>query len=350
MNNDFQDIKIKEEYTDFNQEFYACWSKDEKSKKQSSSGGMFTELATQTLNKNGVVYGVAWRNSTSAEYVRCTDLETLDKLKQSKYIQSRSMDIFKNVKIDLDNGIDVLFVGVSCQVAALKTYLKKEYNNLLSADLICHGVPSELVLEKYIKHLENKHNKKIANIHFRHKVTDWENHVVRVVFDDETEECIDNKKDAYFIAFVKNLSLRECCYNCKYTNLNRVSDLTLADFWGYFPTVRKMKNYKQGCSLCITNTEKGLLQLNNLSDKIVIEKSTKDLAQKSNSSLTKPYDKHKDYNEFWKDIEGNVDFETITEKYLQPIVRPTPNMVGKLKSTIKFDYYYMIPKFIRKKL
>jgi len=210
---------------------YACINKDEGIRMKSSSGGIFTLLASAVIEQGGVVFGVAFDSDFSAFHTYVEDKTELEKLRGSKYVQSRIFDTYKKVKEYLDLKRIVLFSGTPCQIGGLKTYLGKEYDNLIMQDIICHGVPSPLVWQKYITLRETKAGSKIGRTFFRHKKYGWKTYSVRFEFSNRTEYEQIFSKDLFMRAFLANLCLRPSCYNCHFKSKERESDITLADFW-----------------------------------------------------------------------------------------------------------------------
>ena len=240
------------------QKAYYGWSKNEKVRKNSSSGGLFYYLAESTLMDNGIVYGASF-NYEGVIRLEChsTDEVALSELMRSKYVQSYIGYAFRNIRKDLQTGRQVLFCGTPCQVAGLKTYLNKGYENLLCVDFICHGVPSMDLLQKHLAFIGIRN---VKEINFRPKNRSW-------VDDFEIKYTCDSEKkirlrripwefDEYFCAFQNYKNIRRSCRNCSYCNGSRAADITMADFWG-------IKKYRpdlwdaRGQSLIIVNTPKG---------------------------------------------------------------------------------------------
>lgn len=229
---------------------YAIMAIDEV-RKVSSSGGAFSVFAEYILNEGGVVCGAAFDENMVVKHQIIDKKENLQSLRGSKYVQSNLEDSYKSIKNYLDTNKKVFFVGTPCQVAGLKNFLNKNYNNLLTADLICHGVPSPLVLKKYIE--EEFNGEKVLNINFRDKKDGWGGAYVTTT---STTTGIYSKKDyedTYLTAFFANISLRESCYNCQYTKLPRVGDITLADCWGASSDI----DDKKGTSTLFINNQNG---------------------------------------------------------------------------------------------
>lgn len=263
---------------------YVAYNKDDNSKKNSSSGGIFDTLAKATLEKNGIVIGAAFDKNNNLNHIAIDSEKDLDKLKGSKYLQSNLDNIFTYIKENINDKI-ILFVGVPCQVAGLKAYLKKDYDNLLCIDLVCHGVPTPKLFSKYIKELESKYNDKLLNYNFRDKSTGWDTYSNVAIFKNFqiTELQSDNN---YMKLFLSDIALRESCYNCNSKLGNKYSDITLGDFWGvrnYYP---EMYNEK-GVSAVIINTEKGKKIFNIIKDNLEYRECKMEEIIEGNPSLRK---------------------------------------------------------------
>lgn len=296
-------------------EAYAAINKDDYVRMNSSSGGLFSLFSEYIIKKlNGVVYGVAMSSDCeSAEFIRVDNLCGINKLRGSKYVQAIIGDTFKKVKCDLEKEKYVLFSGTPCQIIGLKMFLGKEYNNLLCIDLICHGVPSPLVWEKYKKYIEKQHRVRLMHVNFRCKDKGWSEFGMKEEFDES--EFIPNDKNPYMIMFLKNLSLRPSCYNCKAKNRN-MSDITLADFWGISDIVPEMSDNK-GVSALIIRSEKGRSLFENVRNFITFQKVAYDDIVKYNPSEYKSVEKPILRTAFFKDNEIMC-FEELKNKYGVP--------------------------------
>lgn len=238
---------------------YACYNKDKDVRLSSSSGAIFSSLAEYVLNENGIVYGVAMAEDCySAELLRVETKEKLSYLRGSKYMQAKVGDAFKSVRDDLILGTKILFTGTGCQINGLKGYLGKDYENLICVDVICHGVPSPALWRKYVEYQEKKNGGKLKHIDFRCKDSSWVDFGMKEILINDSNEkklYISKENDPYMQLFLKNYSLRPSCYNCA-AKTNKMSDLTIADFWGIEDVAPEMNDGK-GTSLVITRTEKG---------------------------------------------------------------------------------------------
>ena len=295
---------------------YACINKDDNIRLNSSSGGIFYLLAENIILRKGIVYGAVYDKNFNVLHKRIDNVLSIKEMMGSKYIQSDVKDVFKLVKKDLDNGILVLFTGTPCQIAALKIYLNKKYDNLYLQDFICHGVGSKVVLDIHIKSLKQKYGlKKINNINFRDKVTGWKKFSFSI--------SAENKKyfqtiveDEYMKTFLKNLCLRESCYICKFKGNNRQSDITLADFWGIEKLDEELDD-NLGVSAIILNTSKGIELFDLIKEKTVTKQVKYSDISSNNICLENPpiYNKHR--NDFIKDIAKKMSLSELNEDYFR---------------------------------
>lgn len=232
--------------------------------KRSSSGGIFSHIAEEIINNNGVVFGAAFSNDFySVSHIFVEDIEGLKKLRGSKYVQSNIGNSYIKAKEFLEAGRLVLFTGTPCQIGGLKAFLKKDYDNLYTQDLVCHGVPSPLVWKKYLEYQEKKFDAKIINVNFRCKKHGWKNYCMALEFSNGKEIYRPINDDWFMRGFVSNLYLRPSCYTCNFKGIKRQSDITLADFWGIERIYPKMFD-DFGVSLVLLHSEKGksLIQKN----------------------------------------------------------------------------------------
>jgi coenzyme F420-reducing hydrogenase beta subunit len=235
---------------------YAAYNKNEKIRMQSSSGGLFTLIAEQIINEEGVVFGVGFDESFNVthSYVECK--EELIRFRGSKYIQSEIGDAYKQAKDFLIQGKKVLFTGTPCQIAGFKFYLGKDYENLICQDIVCQGVPSPLAWSKYLESRIRKqgNGKQIREITFRSKDESWKQYKLKISFEADNIYQENKSNDKYLRAFMKFISIRPSCFRCKFKGEHRASDITLADFWGIQNVISNMDDDK-GISLVIINSQ-----------------------------------------------------------------------------------------------
>lgn len=288
-------------------EIYAIKHKDFNIRMNSRSGGIFTALSDYILDNKGVIYGVGYKENFVVCYKRAETKEERNKFRGSKYVQSELNDIFKQVKNDLENNRWVLFSGTPCHVAGLVKFLgKKKYEKLLLIDIVCHGVPSPKMFNDYIDYVEEKYNGKVNSFNFRDKTFGWNQSV-------ESFKINQNKysQTIYSLLFGSCLGFRESCYNCKFTNLNRPSDITIGDCWGIAENRPDIDDNK-GVSLVIVNTEKGkFIQENILSN---LEYYIIDINDYLQPRLREPNKRSEKVDVFWKDYLNNG-FNYIAKKY-----------------------------------
>lgn len=237
----------------------AAKNNDSETLNQSTSGGIFSLLATNTLMDQGAVYGVAYDNNFIAKHIRVTDTGGLERLRGSKYVQSNIGDIFNQVYSDLVDGKHVLFSGTSCQCDGLIRFLNSKHADtslLLTVAVVCHGAPSPRIFKDHIAFIEKERKKKINDYRNREKVHGWHEHNECVYYSDGTKEwrtkLTQNFKDLFYL----NAILRECCYSCPYAEMPTISDITIGDFWGIEYLYPKQDDNK-GMSIVFANTLKG---------------------------------------------------------------------------------------------
>ncbi len=238
------------------QHAYACMHKDEEVRLKSSSGGVFTLLAEAVLRQGGVVFGAAFAEDFSVHHIAVEQLENVEKLRGSKYVQSTIGNAYKECRAYLESGRLVLFTGTPCQIDGLLCFLGKEYDNLLTQDIICHGVAAPAVWQKYIAFREKKAMSKTRRTFFRHKKYGWKTFSVLFTFINNTEYAETLRTDCFMQGYLANLFLRQSCYRCHAKSLTRKSDITLADFWGARHILPDMDDDK-GTSLVLISSEKG---------------------------------------------------------------------------------------------
>lgn len=279
------------------------YAKDNYIRKHSSSGGVFSILAKEIIKNNGVAYGASFDQSYSVHHIRIDKSEELVKLRGSKYLQSRIENTYEECKIDLENNTYVLFSGTPCQIAGLKNYLQKDYHNLYTVDILCHGVPSPMIWQKYLNTV--KHNKKIGNINFRSKTYGWSNYSLRMEYSDgSVHECI-SRVNLYMRLFLSNICLRPSCYNCSFKSLNRDSDITLGDCWRIN---RIMPDFDQnkGTSIILIHSSKGKELINQLNDQLNYKQIEINSVLPASSDERNPVKSHPEREKFFKQINSGM--------------------------------------------
>ena len=230
---------------------YAAINKNKEDLSNSSSGGMFVLLAKYVLKNNGVVFGVKYDKNLIAVHSYTLNEDELIDFQGSKYVRSVLKNSFVEVKEMLKDKM-VLFTGTPCQCQALRSFLGKDYTNLLTCDIICHSNPSPKVFKLYKEYLERKYSKRIKNIYFRTKKIGWHCDKSIIQFVDDTEII----ESSYYHAFLVELLNRPSCHNCHFCSSNRLSDFTIGDAWGIEKLLKETTNNNTGISLLCVNTDK----------------------------------------------------------------------------------------------
>lgn len=338
-------------------EISACKNKNEDQRYLSSSGGLFVLLAELVIRKGGVVFGAHFDNDWSVVHSYTETIEGLIEFQGSKYVQSVIGDSYKKTEAFLKDGREVLFSGTPCQVAGLKHYLRKEYDNLLTVEVICHGVPSPKVWRDYLETIRRPKgavagkntvlsslNEKpsIEGISFRDKQNGWKKYgfVVRYSTDQREAEkfgfsSVDAKKEIreyhqdnlYMKAFLKNLCLRPICFNCAAKDGRSKADISLGDFWTIKQHCPDFDDDK-GVTLVYINTEKGKEVFNTIDcTKIILNNGVKYNRMFSESSNEKY-----PINDFWMKYERKgIDCVREIVNSIQPSLYK--RLLGKVKNT-----------------
>ncbi|MCB2293961.1 Coenzyme F420 hydrogenase/dehydrogenase, beta subunit C-terminal domain [Clostridium algoriphilum] len=295
---------------------YAAWNTNKDIRGDSSSGGVFTSIAESIISNDGVVFGAGYNSDLNVIHKEANTLEGLKQLRGSKYVQSDINDTFKKAKDYLKEGKKVLFVGTPCQIAGIYSFLQIEYEQLYTCDIVCHGVPSPIVFEKYKENLELQYDSSIKEVTFRDKKTGWKNYSVSIHFDKDLEYSKTFGMDAYMMGFLRNYYLRPSCYKCSYVGIPRVSDITLGDFWGIAGKYPELDDDK-GTSLIFINTDKGNTMLEGCKDNIFSQKCDLGQAIQGNPSIVSSVDIPSCRDKFFKDL-NDINFNFVIKKYMSP--------------------------------
>lgn len=231
-----------------------------------TSGSMFTSIMEYVLSNNGVVYGVIVDPNNLVKHVRVDSIndEKVKKIPNSKYCRSDIQGIYKQVKNDVLSGKMVCFSGTPCQVAGLRSFLMKEYDNLFLVDVICRGNPSPKFWKMFVDYIEAKHKGKIKNVRFRNKTYGYHSGTMKIEFDDGKVHYSSARANYYLRAFFSDYICRPSCYDCHFKHINHDSDLTLYDSW-HAHELTGLKDDDKGYTNIIIQTEKGRLLLSKLS-------------------------------------------------------------------------------------
>lgn len=320
--------------TGTNPQVFAAKYTEKQTTFKSTSGGLFIPLAKYILNKNGIVFGCAYDENLVARHIAVENEDDLQKLQSSKYVQSDMSGIYSKVKSELNNDRYVLFSGTGCQTAGLKTFLNKEYDKLLTIDIVCHGVPSPKLFANYVDWMGKKLGGQLTEYNFRSKEKrGWD-----LYYKASTPKKSKSDYgffDPYYNAFLVGKTYRESCYNCKFANPQRTGDITLADYWG----IDKMHPDfydNNGVSLVLVNNEKGTDYWDKISDKIEFIPSDIEKAVVMNGNLVSPSTRPQCRDSIYDGM--NEDFD----KYVSVKLKCNTQVKSRIKQ--------MIPTSVRKKI
>lgn len=265
---------------------YAARVKDTSILKQSTSGGVFAAAALEILGSGGIVFGVEMTSEGKVQSTWIQSRDELFKLQGSKYVQAEVGNTYVKAKEFLNAGREVLFSGTPCQIAGLRKYLSRDYDNLYTIDLICHGVPSQELFRAYWKWMEKKHRQKLHRWSFRDKNVDGWELADQLSFENKTvsqREMLDH----YTLAFLKGSIYRESCYECRYAQGDRTGDLTLGDYWG----IKKIHPdffSPNGVSAVLVNSVQGEKLMSRIGPKLELIESSLEWMQQENGNLKAP--------------------------------------------------------------
>lgn len=294
---------------------YGVMANDLSLRKASSSGGVFSLLAEAILDMGGVVFGAAMSGDCkSVQHIMVTNTSDLAALRGSKYLQSNVNDSFQAVKEQLHAGKQVLFSGTPCQIEGLVSFLGNPHDKLLCVDFICHGTPSPALWRKYVEHLEKKYHAPIEKVDFRNKTHGWRFWGARL--ENSSRKVLNStlREDPYLQMFLQNVSLRPSCYQCHTKKLNRVSDITIADFWGVENVAPELDD-NMGTSLVLVHSDKGKIFFNQISSKTTFQEVDCVTALEGNPCMTKSVDRPKERDTFFDDM-NRMTFKCLQKKYL----------------------------------
>lgn len=310
---------------------YGFKHKSVNTRENSSSGGFFSAISDYVLDNSGVVFGAAYSSDHTVVHMRAETKEERDKLRGSKYVQSEIRDVFAEVKQELGKDRLVLFSGTPCQISGLRKFIGNS-DNLITCDVICHGVPSPLIWKDFLKVVEKKEASTVLKAQTRDVSNRWGEHITTLEMSNgkviRTREYLD--------LFFSNNMLRPACHKCKFATLNRDSDFTLADFWG---VDKRFPEFKDDCgvSYVLLNTDRAVgvfEKIKSFGD--VVEAEIKDTVQ---PQLYSPAKTSLVRKLFWRDYRTKG-IEFVIEKYA----------VNKFGANIKVGIYKALKKLGATKL
>lgn len=272
----------------YDEKCFAAYSKDDEIRKNSSSGGVFTVFAESVLECGGIVFGAAFDTEFQVHHVRVTSSEELTKLRGSKYVQSRIEGTYKEAQKYLKNGRLVYFSGTPCQIDGLKNFLGREYENLITQDIICHGVPAPFVWRKYLEQVKEKLKTDIKRVFFRDKTFGWRKYSLKIYGENGSYERSIFLDNPMMRAYLRDICLRPSCYKCPSKGVKRSSDITLADFWNISDFIDNFDDNK-GIDLIVCHSEKGSSLLRKVSESVVCQEVSVRAANENISMNNSPH-------------------------------------------------------------
>ena len=335
-------ILNKNNFSDFKQEAYIFQNLDLDVRKDSTSGGFYTSIGEYVINREGIVYGASFSDDFKVIHSKAEKIEELKKFRKSKYVQSDLKDIFKEIKNYLNSDKLICFSGTPCQVAGLKSFLQKDYENLILVDIMCHSVPSPLFFEKYKKYILKKLKaNRINEINFRDKSKYGYKYSVMTVNTDNGVYSEGMDTDPYLRAFFQDLSVRPSCYNCQFKTQKRISDFTIWDCKN-ISEIDKEFDDDIGTTRLLIHTEKGKKILNTLNN-VKVEKINVDLAVKKVREMTNSVKNNEKREEFWK----KIDDENLINEFFPTNLKTKLNSLCR-KTLVKLGLYSKIVIILKK--
>lgn len=337
---------------------YAARNSNENIRLKSSSGGIFTLLAEEIIKSGGVVFGAKFNNNWNVVHDYTETLEGLDAFRGSKYVQSIIGDNFKIAKHFLDDGRKVLFSGTPCQIAGLKKYLRKEYDNLLTVEVVCHGVPSPMIWQDYLNYKRTKcaagkntvssslnELPVITDISFRDKTYGWKKYSFKISYatskaaeksvskSTNTSNCeiTPFNKDIFMRGYLKNLYLRPSCYHCVARQGKSGADMSIADYWGV-QSIHPEIDDDKGTGVVLINTKYGAAYFNSIANQIKSLRSSYNKACAQNPCIVKSVKEPSRRHQFWQNYPvSKIDsIEEICE-----LMTPSPIVVFAKRVVLK---------------
>ena len=292
---------------------YAVWSKDNDVRYFSTSGGAFSELARVILRRHGYVAGALYNEDNLVEHSIICDEAGLEKIRQSKYIQSDAGNIYRQIKDKLSENKLVAFCGAPCQISALYAFLGKDYDNLITIDFICRGMNSPKAYKSWLQEIEKEEKKKVKKVWFKYKSGGWKKspRCTRIDFEDGSYKVYDGDENVFMTGYLgANLYIRQSCGECQFKGLPRRSDITLADFWG----IEKELDDDMGTSMVLVNTEKGMELFSAASSAMNVHKRNIDEIYAGNVCLNGSVKINKKSENFLKSLD-RLEFSKAVKKY-----------------------------------
>lgn len=299
----------------------AAWTKNPETRLMSTSGGLFTELATTFLQEGGYVAGAIYSETFQVEHFMTDDPADIARLRQSKYVQSDKKDIFCQVRTRLKEGANVLFVGAPCEVGGLHNFLGKSYETLTTIDYICLGSNSPKIYNRFLDMLRERYQSKIVRVWFKNKEKGWNSFCTRVDFANGTHYLRNRRHDYFMRGYIgpRKYYTRPACTRCRYKGIPRQADITLADFWG-IARINPALDEDLGTSAVLLNSEKGRTLYAAARSKIHSYDMTLEDIRKGNGALHASVRLAGDRDAFFRDLD-RMRFDELIDRYCKKTFR-----------------------------
>ena len=324
--------ELKQHGTNKDSIILAAIHKDDNIRRESTSGGLFSALANKIYDEDGYVGGAIYNDDFFVKHLLSNKREDLLHIRGTKHCQSDMTGIFQQIKELLKNGEKVLICAAPCQIASLRLYIGKEYENLITVDFICLGINSPKIFRKHLESLENQFGAKAISIQAKNKDLGWRSLAYKIKFANNKVYLREGKNDNFIRGFiVSHINCRPTCYECKYKGFPRISDITLGDFWG-IEKIAKTMDDNLGTSVVLLNSHKGIAFFDAIKDQIKTKEMTLSVVLPGNQALLHPIAKPTiNRDEFYRDVD-RLPFDAVVKKYY-----PSENKILKnIKKRIAF--------------
>jgi coenzyme F420-reducing hydrogenase beta subunit len=321
---------------------YAAYHEDDEVRIASTSGGLFAAFADKMFAGGAYIAGAAFDDDFTLLHTVTNNISTLEKIKDSKYLQSDTNDVFETIKKLLDNGEKVFMCSSPCQIAGLYRFLQKDYERLYTCDFICKGVPSPKFFKAYIHSLEKKYRSKITSIKFKYKNKKypWGRLATKINFQNGKIYINIGRYNSFMKAYLRTgFTVRPSCFSCRFTHYPRPADISLGDFWGIEQVIPDSSDKGKGYSAVLLNSEKGGALLGSIKEQLFLQQVPLSDVEKGNSALTTPYKstggyvpvtREKLYHDL--DIHG---YDYVNKKYIKTPANIVERVYRKIERVLK---------------
>lgn len=311
-----------------NTETFVGYCTDEEIRKQSSSGGIFSVVAEWIIQQKGIVFGAAFDDNFEVHHIAIETKAELEKLRGSKYVQSRLENVYLEVKQYLEMKRIVLFTGTACQIAGLKNYLNTEDENLYTIDVLCHGVPSPKIWRMYLDEKQKQYHSSIEKYEFRNKENGWKNYFINILFSDKQQYMVRYFENDFMGMFLGNIDLRPSCHACHFKGFPRISDMTIGDCWGIENHMPDMDDDK-GTSVIMVHSSNGERMLEGVRGNLMLREANLDTVLPPTADSRKSVEMHPNRRKYWEDVKNGESFENLC-RYVQK------NFMQKVLSLLRY--------------